>query len=62
VLAQPEIEAAIVGVNSLREFDEVLSAALSLREKLEEIPEITVPVDSKFLDPSVWPARPFPVP
>lgn len=53
VLQQPEIDAAIVGVNTVSELDEIIAA---VRGTGPVDFEQTAPVESIFLDPSRWPA------
>ena len=56
VLGQPDIDAAIVGVNSLREFEEVQSAAASRPARRNTMLESGPSIDPRFLDPSLWPS------
>jgi len=55
-LGHPDIDAVIVGVNNLSEFDEILSGSvfdpISARAARELLPSI----DNRFLDPSLWPS------
>ena len=56
VLRQPEIDAAVVGVNSLAEFDEIADAVAGLADVGDDfagLPEIA----PHYLDPSRWPAQ-----
>jgi aryl-alcohol dehydrogenase-like predicted oxidoreductase len=53
VLQQPEIDAVIVGVNRRSEFDEILDAVRDPRP-VDVGPDPAV--DSRYLDPSHWPA------
>jgi aryl-alcohol dehydrogenase-like predicted oxidoreductase len=56
VLRQLEIDAAVVGVNSLAEFDEIADAVAQLPEVGEDfvgLPEIA----PQYLDPSRWPTQ-----
>jgi aryl-alcohol dehydrogenase-like predicted oxidoreductase len=56
VLAHPEIDAAIVGVNSLSEFDEIRSAADFDPTRPNATAEFLPAVDRRYLDPSLWPS------
>jgi aryl-alcohol dehydrogenase-like predicted oxidoreductase len=56
VLGHPDIDAAIVGVNSASEFDEIRSAAAFDPEKSKAVTESFPPVDKRYLDPSLWPS------
>lgn len=55
VLGHPDIDVAIVGVNSLSEFDEVRSAAVSDPAGLRTTAEFLPAIDKRYLDPSLWP-------
>jgi aryl-alcohol dehydrogenase-like predicted oxidoreductase len=55
VLRQPAIDAAVVGVNSLAEFDEIVEVVARLSDVGDDfaaLPEIA----PQYLDPSRWPA------
>jgi aryl-alcohol dehydrogenase-like predicted oxidoreductase len=56
VLGHPDIDAAIIGVNSLLEFDEIRSAALFERTRPNATAEFLPAVDKRYLDPSLWPS------
>ena len=55
VLRQTNVDAAIVGVNSLTEFDEI-AAAIAEVDNAEVDYDAMPPVDPIYLDPSRWPA------
>lgn len=54
VLGRKEVDAAIVGVNSLAEFEEIASAVAEINDAETEC-DVMLPVDPIFLDPSRWP-------
>jgi aryl-alcohol dehydrogenase-like predicted oxidoreductase len=54
VLQQPEIDAVIVGVNRMTEFERIEAAVTSLTGDEIDI-AVDQPVDAAFLDPSRWP-------
>jgi aryl-alcohol dehydrogenase-like predicted oxidoreductase len=56
VLGHPDIDVAIVGVNSLSEFDEIRSAAVFDPTGLRATAECLPAIDKKYLDPSLWPS------
>lgn len=56
VLGHSAVDAAIVGVNSRREFDDIWKAAISWTPNRAESPATVAPVDERFLDPSLWPS------
>jgi aryl-alcohol dehydrogenase-like predicted oxidoreductase len=56
VLGHPDIDVAIVGVNSLSEFDEIRSAADFDPTRPNATAEFLPTVDRRYLDPSLWPA------
>jgi aryl-alcohol dehydrogenase-like predicted oxidoreductase len=56
VLEQSDIDAAIVGVNSLREFKEVQLAATSRPVERDIRLKSGPSIDPRFLDPSLWPS------
>jgi aryl-alcohol dehydrogenase-like predicted oxidoreductase len=56
VLGHPDIDVAIVGVNSLSEFDEIRSAAVFDSTGLRAAAECLPAVDKRYLDPSLWPS------
>jgi len=51
---QPEIDAVIVGVNRLNEFEQIEAAVASLTDADADI-ALDQPVDPAYLDPSRWP-------
>ena len=51
---QPDIDAAIVGVNRLNEFEQIEAAVASLTDGSTDI-DLDQPVDPAYLDPSRWP-------
>lgn len=53
-LRQPEIDAVIVGVNRMKEFEQIEAAVVSLAGGDTDI-ALGQPVDTVFLDPSRWP-------
>ena len=53
-LQQPEIDAVIVGVNRVAEFDEIVEAAMQ-SDRIQDCVEAPL-VDPVYLDPSRWPA------
>jgi aryl-alcohol dehydrogenase-like predicted oxidoreductase len=55
VLQQPEIDAVIVGVNRVVEFDEIEAAVRKVAGNRIEM-EPASPVDPIYLDPSRWPS------
>jgi aryl-alcohol dehydrogenase-like predicted oxidoreductase len=55
VLACPQIDAAIVGVNRLQELEEVIAAVASLGPEATEVVEGAL-IDPLYLDPRRWPA------
>jgi aryl-alcohol dehydrogenase-like predicted oxidoreductase len=55
VMAHPQIDAAIVGVNSLAELDEIIRLA-TVSSAEEALPDIGPSVDRRYLDPSAWPS------
>lgn len=55
-LGHPDIDVAIVGVNSLSEFDEILSAAIFDPIRANATAEFLPSIDNKYLDPSLWPS------
>jgi aryl-alcohol dehydrogenase-like predicted oxidoreductase len=56
VLRQPEIGAAVVGVNSLAEFDEIADAVGGLSEFSDDFGQLSE-IAPQYLDPSRWPAQ-----
>jgi aryl-alcohol dehydrogenase-like predicted oxidoreductase len=56
VLGHPDIDVAIVGVNSLSEFEEIRSAAVFDSIRPNATAEFLPTVDKRYLDPSLWPA------
>ena len=54
-LQQPEIDAVIVGVNRVKEFEQIAATVSSLPGADIDI-DIDQPVDPAYLDPSRWPA------
>ena len=54
VLRRTDVDAAIVGVNSLAEFDEIAAAVAEI-DDAEIDHGVMPPVDPIFLDPSRWP-------
>jgi aryl-alcohol dehydrogenase-like predicted oxidoreductase len=54
VLANPQIDAAIVGVNRLHEFDEIVAAVSGMRSEARSSEPIGA-IDPLFLDPRRWP-------
>jgi aryl-alcohol dehydrogenase-like predicted oxidoreductase len=56
VLGHPDIDAAIVGVNSLSEFDEIRSAAVFDSTRPKVTGEFLPAIDRRYLDPSLWPS------
>ena len=55
VLHQIEVDAAIVGVNSVAEFEEITAAIADIGDAQVD-QDVMPPVDPIFLDPSRWPA------
>ncbi len=55
VLQQIEVDAAIVGVNSVAEFEEITAAIADIGDAQVD-QDVMPPVDPIFLDPSRWPA------
>lgn len=53
-LQRPEIDAIIVGVNRLKEFEQIETAVNSLPDG-DIGPDISQPIDPAYLDPSRWP-------
>ena len=51
---QNEVDAAIVGVNSIAEFDEITAAVADIGDAQTDS-DVMPPVDPIFLDPSRWP-------
>ncbi len=56
VMNHSGIDAAIVGVNSLAEFDDIRAAVISWSPDRAGPPVAIAPVDVRFLDPSLWPS------
>jgi aryl-alcohol dehydrogenase-like predicted oxidoreductase len=56
VLGHPDIDAAIVGVNSLSEFDEILSASVFDPIGATATAKFLPSIDNRYLDPSRWPS------
>ena len=53
-LRQPEIDAVVVGVNSIKEFEQIEAVVAALPGGDADIAPVQ-PVDPAFLDPSQWP-------
>ena len=56
VLGHPDIDATIVGVNSVLEFEEILSAATSRLPERQATFGSPQSIDARYLDPSLWPS------
>jgi aryl-alcohol dehydrogenase-like predicted oxidoreductase len=55
VMGHPDVNATIVGVNSVLEFEEILSATASPLPERQMFGSIQ-PIDTRYLDPSLWPS------
>lgn len=55
VMEHPDIDVAIVGVNSLTELKELHQAAMWSSDRKSAAADLDHAIDPKFLDPSLWP-------
>jgi aryl-alcohol dehydrogenase-like predicted oxidoreductase len=55
ILEQPQVDAAILGVNHVHEFEEIVAAVAAPLSRTDLFEPIGA-IDSLFLDPRQWPA------
>jgi aryl-alcohol dehydrogenase-like predicted oxidoreductase len=56
VMGRPDIDVTIVGVNSVLELEDILSAATSRLPEQQTMFGSPQPIDTRYLDPSLWPS------